>query len=94
MCEWRRNMLRVKSRNSDLFLFQSLVKSWITFLEDEKIVPTLKTFFVVVSFFDAEISAHDSIDGTVRILERQGADAWFFFGADALLDVEGLDKVK
>ena len=48
------------------FSFKSLQKVECLFLEDEKIVLTLNTLFIVVSFFDAESSVNDSIDGTVN----------------------------
>ena len=83
-----------KDREWWFFLFQNLVKVEDIFLNDEKIVFTLNTFFVVVSFCDVKISLHDSVDGTVRILGRQGVHAWFAFEVNALLDTEGLGKVK
>ena len=64
------------------------------FLEDEKIEFTLKKSFLVVSFFDSEDSSHDSVDDAVRILGRQDVDACFDFEVNALLDAEGLGKVK
>ena len=63
------------------------------FLEDEKIAFTLNSSFVVGSFFNAEGSAHDSIDDVVVILEK-GVDAWFTFEVDSLLDAEGLGEVN
>ena len=47
-----------------------------------------------VSLIDAEGSTHNSTEGAVRILGRQGVDAWFVFEADVLLDEEGLSKVN
>ena len=52
------------------FSFKALRKIECLFLEHEKIVLTLNTFLIVVSFFYAEVSVHDSMDSAVRILER------------------------
>ena len=49
------------------FSFKALKKVERILLEDEKIVLTLKKFFIVVSFFDTEGSVHDSMDGAVKI---------------------------
>ena len=67
------------------FSFKSLWTVEDLFLEDEKIVLTSNTFLTVVSFFDAEGSLHNSMDGAVRILGRQGVDACFAFEVDASL---------
>ena len=87
-------MLRVTNRNDDLFLFKALWKVEELFLDDEKIVFVPNTFLTLVYFFDAEDSVHDFMDGAVRILGRQGVDVYFAFEVDALLDEEGLGKVK
>ena len=50
--------------------FKALWKVEYLLLEDEKIVFTLNTFLIVVSFFDAEGYVHDHVDGAVRILGR------------------------
>ena len=42
-----------------------------------------------LSLFDAEGYAHDSSEGTVRILGRKGVDAYFSIKVDVLLNVEG-----
>ena len=63
-------MLRLTSSNTDFSPFKSLQKVECLFLEDEKIVLTLNTFFKLVSLFDAEGSVHDSMDDVVRILGR------------------------
>ena len=76
------------------FSLKSLWKVKDLFLEDEKIVLTLKTFLIVLYLFDAEGSVHDSMNGAFRILGRQGMDVCFSFEVDALLDAEGLVKVK
>ena len=73
--------------------FKALRKIGCLFLEDEKIALTLNSFFIVVSLFDVEGSVHDSMDGAVRILERQGVDVCFAFDVETLLDAEGLCKV-
>ena len=78
----------------DSLSFKALRKVERLFLEDQKIAFTLKSFFIVVSSFDIEGSVHDYVDVTVRILGRQGVDVCFIFEVDALLDEEGLCKVK
>ena len=52
------------------FSWKSLWKVEECFLEDEKKVLTLSSFFLVVYFFVAEGSVHDAIDNTVRILGK------------------------
>ena len=72
-------------------------KSWKVeelFLEDEKLVFTLKSFLTVGSFFDAEASAHYSMCCVARILGKKVADVCFTFKVDTLLDAEGLGDVK
>ena len=64
------------------------------FLEDEKIVLTLNSFFIVGSFFNAEDSVHDYANDEVRILWKESVDACFTFEVCALLDVEELGEVK
>ena len=78
----------------DSLSFKALRKFECFFLEDEKIVFTLNSFFIVVSLFDVEGSVCDSMDDRVRILGRQGVDPCFAFKVDALLDEEGLGKMK
>ena len=63
------------------------------FLGNKKIVYTLNYSFIVGSFFNAEGSAHASIDGAVRILGKV-VDVCFIFEVDTFLDAEGLGKVK
>ena len=53
------------------FSFKALWKVEELFLVDKKIVLTLNNFFIVDSFFDAEGSAHDPMNGTVIILEHK-----------------------
>ena len=55
---------------------------------------TLCYFFTVVSFFNAEYSVHDSMDGAFRVLGKQCVLACFTFEVDALLDAEGIGKMK
>ena len=74
-------MICVSCKN--LWKFEELL------LEDEKIVLTLNYFFTPSSFFDAEDSLHDFIDGAARILGKEGADKCFIFKVDTLLDAEG-----
>ena len=76
------------------FSFKAFWKVECIFLDDDKIVFISNTFLIVVSFFDAEGSDHDYMDSVVRILGGQGVDAWFAFEVDALLDEEGICKVK
>ena len=76
------------------FSWKTLWKVEELFLEYEKILFTLNSFFILGSFFNAESSAHDHGDKTVRILGKEGVDACFTFEVDALLDAEGLRKVK
>ena len=74
--------------------FNALWKVEYLFLEDEKTSFTLNSFFMFVFLFDAEGSVHDSTEGEVIILGRQGVDAWFSFEVDVLLDEEGIGKLK
>ena len=76
------------------FSFKELSKVEWLFLEDEKTLFTLNTFFVVVYFFDAKGSMNDSVDDVVIILGKQGVNACFAFEVNDLLDEEGLGKVK
>ena len=78
----------------DSLSFKVLRKVERLFLEDEKIAFTLKSFFIVVFSFDIECSVRDYVDGTARILGRQGVNVCFIFEVDALLYEEGLGKVK
>ena len=43
----------------------------------------LNYFFTVGSFFNVEGYAHESIDYVARMLEKEGADAYFTFKVDA-----------
>ena len=61
--EWREGM-------TFFFSCNNLWKVEELFLEDDKIVPILNSFFIVVSFFGVECSVHDSVDGAFRILGR------------------------
>ena len=54
----------------------------------------VSSFFLFLSLFDAEYSAHNSTEGAVRILGRQGIDACFAFEACVLLKEEGLGTLK
>ena len=76
------------------FSFEYLWKVEEIFLDNDKIVITLNTFLIVVSFFDSEGSVYDSMDGVVRILGGQGVDAWFAIEVGAFLDEEGLGKMQ
>ena len=55
---------------------------------------TLNYSFTLGPFFNAEGSVHNCEDGAVRILGRQGVDTRFNFEVDALIDAEGIGKVK
>ena len=76
------------------FSCKTLWKVEQIFLKDEKIVFTLNYLFIVGSFFDAEDSAHDSIDGVARVLAKEDADVRFTFKSDALIDSEEICRVK
>ena len=76
------------------FSCKTLWKDRDIFPEDEKIVLTLNYFFIEGSLFDVERSTHDSMDDVSRILRKQGAVAFFTFKLDALIDTEGIGKVK
>ena len=85
----------------DSLSFKALRKVLYIFLEDEKTSFTLNYFLIVVSsffifdsLFDVDGSVHNSAEGDVRILGRQGVDACFAFEVDVLPDEEGLCKVK
>ena len=58
------------------------------------VVDFLDTLLAVVTFLDAESCLCNYADGTVRVLGRKGVDVLFVFELDALLDEEGLGKVK
>ena len=62
------------------------------FFEDNKILFSLNSSFIVGSLFNAEGSTHDSIDGVVRILGK-GVDEGFTFEVDVFLDSEGIGEV-
>ena len=47
-----------------------------------------------VYLLDAEGLAHDSEEGVVIILGRQGVNVCYAFEVDVLLNEEGLGKVK
>ena len=72
------------------FSLKALQKVECLFLEDDKIVLTSNTFFVVVSLIDSEGCARDSAD----VLGRQCVGPRFAFEANALLDAKGLGKVN
>ena len=75
------------------FSFKTWWKVKKNFLEDEKIAFTLNSWFRVGLFFNAEGSAHDSIDSAVRILGK-GVSVCFTFELDTLFHAEGLGEVK
>ena len=85
--EWRQGVMIPFSR-------KTYWKDIELFLEDYKIVLTLNYFLIAGPFFDAECSAHDSMDRVDRILGKEGEDTCFAFKVDALLDSEGLGKVN
>ena len=78
----------------DFLPFKALQRVECLFLKNEKTSFTLNSFFIIVPLFDAEGFAHDSEEGVVKILGRQGADECFTFELYVSLDEEGHGKVN